>query len=168
MVGLVFRLIKQKLPAYIQGRDMVKGLETVVNKFKANSHVEFIQALEEYETKEVEKALASKYASDAKVIAITDKCDCLRAFADSVTSDVDFSASVIKAINEVFKEDGYGVRLSSIHKSKGLEADRVFLWNPAGLPHPMAKGESKAQEFNLRYVARTRAINHLTNVIVPR
>ena len=50
------------------------------------------------------------------------------------------------------------VLLSSIHRAKGLEAERVFLLFPDTLPHPKATQEwAKAQEFNLKYVALTRA-----------
>ena len=60
-----------------------------------------------------------------------------------------------------------GVLLSSIHKAKGLEADRVFLIEPEGapVPHPMAKQDWEIeQEWNLRYVAITRAKKELIYV----
>ena len=60
-----------------------------------------------------------------------------------------------------------GVVFSSIHRAKGLEADRVFLLQPKGaeIPHPMAKTAwQKAQERNLLYVAITRAKNELVYV----
>jgi superfamily I DNA/RNA helicase len=57
------------------------------------------------------------------------------------------------------------IRLSSIHRSKGLEASKVFLYNPGNIPHPMAKTEeAKIQEMNLKFVATTRAINELVYV----
>lgn len=60
-----------------------------------------------------------------------------------------------------------GVMFSSIHRAKGLEADRVFLLQPKGaeIPHPMAKTAwAKAQEYNLLYVAVTRAKQELVYV----
>jgi superfamily I DNA/RNA helicase len=57
------------------------------------------------------------------------------------------------------------IRLSSIHRSKGLEASKVFFYNPGNVPHPMAKTEeAKIQEMNLKFVATTRAINELIYV----
>lgn len=72
-------------------------------------------------------------------------------------------------ITEMFTDDKNrpGVRLSSIHKAKGLEAERVFLLEPEGasVPHPMARSkQAKEQEYHLRYVAITRAINELVFV----
>lgn len=48
--------------------------------------------------------------------------------------------------------------LCTIHKSKGLEADSVFILNENLIPSKFARSEQQlVQEENLRYVARTRA-----------
>lgn len=62
------------------------------------------------------------------------------------------------------------IRFSTIHKSKGLEANRVFLLAPDRLPleHPKMTTEGKAQEKNLDYVARTRARNSFVIVATPK
>jgi hypothetical protein len=57
-----------------------------------------------------------------------------------------------------------GVLFSSVHRAKGLEAQRVFIIRNADapMPHPMAKlGWERVQENNLVYVAITRAIHEL-------
>lgn len=65
----------------------------------------------------------------------------------------------------VILEKPEGILLSSIHRSKGLEADRVFLLRPDLLPHPMAKQKwARRQETHLEYVAKTRAIQTLAIV----
>jgi len=52
------------------------------------------------------------------------------------------------------------VLLSTIHRAKGMEADRVFLLEPLLLPHPRAtRTWEKEQEENLRYIALTRALS---------
>jgi hypothetical protein len=57
--------------------------------------------------------------------------------------------------NDTSKE---GIILSTIHKSKGLEADRVFIIHPEKMPSKFARQEWELeQESNLRYVAYTRA-----------
>jgi len=54
------------------------------------------------------------------------------------------------------------VCLSSIHKAKGLEADRVFIIRPDLLPSKLAySAEEIQQERNLTYVALTRAKKEL-------
>lgn len=55
-----------------------------------------------------------------------------------------------------------GTLFSTVHKAKGLEAPNVFLLNIQGstVPHPMAKlAWEIGQEYNLKYVAVTRAKN---------
>lgn len=65
---------------------------------------------------------------------------------------------VINILNEMFQEEDRCIKLSSIHKSKGLEADVVYILNEFLIPHKLAKSiSSLKQEQNLKYVARTRA-----------
>lgn len=50
------------------------------------------------------------------------------------------------------------VNLTTIHGSKGLEANRVFIVRTDLMPHPRAEQHwEKEQERNLKFVARTRA-----------
>ena len=59
------------------------------------------------------------------------------------------------------------VTLTSAHKSKGLEFDRVFIIEPNLFPHRKAKStEDLAQEDNAKYVAFTRAMKEL-HVLKP-
>ncbi|MEK2647489.1 UvrD-helicase domain-containing protein [Bdellovibrio sp. BCCA] len=72
---------------------------------------------------------------------------------------------LIRKITEVFsssKAGGSAVQLYTIHKAKGLEADRVFFLNAHEIPHERAKSEWELeQEENMRYVAITRAKREL-------
>jgi superfamily I DNA/RNA helicase len=55
------------------------------------------------------------------------------------------------------------IKLSTIHRAKGLEAERVFILNFNELPYfkPNQKPWERLQEQNLKYVAITRALNEL-------
>ena len=67
-------------------------------------------------------------------------------------------------IKSIFAEDntGEGVILTTVHKAKGLEADRAFIICPSLMPNKNVKKDwERKQEFNLMYVARTRAKNFL-------
>ncbi len=60
------------------------------------------------------------------------------------------------------------VTLTTAHRSKGLEFDRVFIVEPELFPHPRAKTqEALAQEDNAKYVAFTRAMNELHILSTP-
>lgn len=66
-------------------------------------------------------------------------------------------------IQSIFSDEIEGIILSTVHKAKGLEADRVFIVRPDLLP--MTKNIrsqwEKQQENNLTYVAITRARKEL-------
>ena len=61
-------------------------------------------------------------------------------------------------IKNIFKDNGNGICLSTIHKSKGLEADNVYIACQSSLLSKHCHHEwEKIQEKNLVYVAYTRA-----------
>ncbi len=60
-------------------------------------------------------------------------------------------------IKSIFTDEIQGIVLSTVHKIKGLEANRVFIIRPDLLPMQTAKPWQYAQEKNLEYVAYTRA-----------
>lgn len=74
-------------------------------------------------------------------------------------------------LNEIIKKikllistsDEKSIKLSTIHRAKGLENNRVFILNYNDLPlkRPNQKEWEKTQEINLKYVAITRSLNEL-------
>jgi superfamily I DNA/RNA helicase len=60
-------------------------------------------------------------------------------------------------IKTIFTDEIQGIVLSTVHKIKGLEADRVFIIRPDLLPMQNTKSWQYIQEKNLEYVAYTRA-----------
>lgn len=164
LVSQCFRFLKAGRKAIIRGRDIGQGLISTVKKLKAANIADLIGKLSDWLHAEVTKENAKRNPSEARIIGIQDRYDCLTCFAESAST----VEGVITKIETVFSDDnGTGIILSSIHKAKGLEADNVFLLEPKGatVPHPMAKTASAIrQEMNLRYVGITRAIHTLTYV----
>ena len=69
---------------------------------------------------------------------------------------------LIKRIESIFDPTKPGITLASIHKAKGLEARRVFILGDALMPLKKATLDWQVkQEFNLIYVAYTRAQEEL-------
>ena len=60
-------------------------------------------------------------------------------------------------IKTIFTDEIQGICLSTVHKIKGLEANRVFIVRPDLLPMTNVKPWQYIQEKNLEYVAITRA-----------
>jgi DNA helicase II / ATP-dependent DNA helicase PcrA len=162
LVSQCFRFLKRGVKANIQGRDVGQGLITTIQKMGAESIPILISKVGDWLEVESSKERAKRNPSELRIIALQDRHDCILAFTDSA-KDV---TEVIRRIEVIFTDDQKreGVRLSSIHKAKGLEAKRVFLLQPKGasIPHPMAKSTWQiGQEMNLKYVAITRAIQQL-------
>ena len=70
-------------------------------------------------------------------------------------------ADLKNKISAIFTDEIQGIVLSTVHKIKGLEADRVFIIRPDLLPMQVQKGWQYIQEKNLEYVAYTRAKQEL-------
>ena len=70
---------------------------------------------------------------------------------------------LLDAITKIFSnDDENAIVLCTIHKSKGLQADVVYILNEHLIPSRFAKSEKQMrQEINLKYVARTRAKEEL-------
>lgn len=161
LVSVCFRLLKEGTKARIQGRDIGQNLVALLKKFRAESVTDLSVKLEQWFETEQEKLLKKKFQDETKLIALQDKYDCLCVFMEDAQS-VD---GIIAKIESIFSDYGPGILLSSIHRSKGLEATAVYIIAPEKLPHPMAKSAWQVeQEMNLKYVAITRAIMKLVFV----
>lgn len=173
LVSECFWFLKLGRRANIQGRDIGQGLISTVKKLRkpqpleslCNEVDQLVAKLGDWLRGEERKENAKRNPSEARLIALRDRHDCLVCFCEDQTT----VEMVIKRIESVFTDDkqGEGIKLSSVHKAKGLEAKRVFILMPenAGMPHPMAKSAwQREQELNILYVAITRAIEELVYV----
>lgn len=162
LVSQCFRFLKRGVKANIQGRDVGAGLISTIQKLGAESISELLFKVGNWLEVESTRERSKRNPSESRVIALQDRHDCILAFTEGAREVMD----VIKRIESIFVDDRKreGVRLSSIHKAKGLEAQRVFILQPKGasMPHPMAKSQWQlGQEYNLLYVAITRAVSQL-------
>jgi superfamily I DNA/RNA helicase len=127
---------------------------------------QLVGKLTDWHAAEVAKEQAKRNPSETRIGSLDDRLDCLLVFCNAV--DVHTSGAVVAKINSVFTDDKtiQGVRLSSIHRSKGLESDRVFLLQPPGPQRPVSKMQpwEREQEDNILYVGTTRAIRELIYV----
>jgi DNA helicase II / ATP-dependent DNA helicase PcrA len=80
------------------------------------------------------------------------------------------SADLCRKIDALFNSEQPDMTLSTVHKAKGLEADRIFLLNPDEMPlkWPNQQAWELQQEHNLKYVALTRAKGELYLVRSPQ
>jgi DNA helicase-2/ATP-dependent DNA helicase PcrA len=147
LIYYCMELIRNKVPANILGRDVATGLLFLVKRSEAKSVDEFLTWLDKWKQGEIAR-LKDK---NRDPILILDKAMCLEHLCRGAKS-LDQVKSNIK---EMFTDDSEDkksiVWLSSIHRSKGLEADRVFL-----LMNTLRKDGTQS-ELNVEYVAKTRS-----------
>jgi len=165
LVSQCFQFLKAGRKATIQGRDIAQSLTSTTKKMKATDIYDLQIKLQDWLDKEQANECKNRNPSESRMIALQDRYDCLLCF----TENAETIDEVIRTIENIFTDEqhGNGILLSSIHRAKGLEANRVFLLQPKGatMPHPMAKSPWQlSQEYNLLYVAITRAIDELVYV----
>lgn len=157
LVSHCLRLIRQGRKATIQGRDIGKGLISLIKRLRAHNLADLEDKLFNWREREATRILRRAHtdqAAERQIDSLDDKVDTIMAFIDGAATVTE----VIDRIQRVFNDMTGGVKFSSVHRAKGLEADTVWILEPEKMPHPMAtKGWELVQEFNIAYVAVTRA-----------
>jgi DNA helicase-2/ATP-dependent DNA helicase PcrA len=159
LVSIALSLLKNGKRARIAGKDIGKSLSAVIRKIAKGAAAHSIPALLErisvWEKREVDRMLKAGRESQAEMAR--DKADMLTELATASNSVSD----LIGRIEALFTDDGLGhlgvITLSSVHKAKGLEADRVFVLTGTLRDHD-------DEERNIQYVAFTRAKTTLVMV----
>lgn len=165
LVTLAFTIIRSGKPAYIVGDDIGKTISKLITKLKPTGINNLRQRLYEWEKAEIQRL----QEADPMAVGswISDRADTVRAFIDS--SGANTVEELLRTIEELFENNAdNAIKLSTIHKSKGLESDRVFILDQKLMPSKYATHDwQKEQEDNLKYVAITRAINYLGFIDSP-
>lgn len=93
---------------------------------------------------------------------VSNRLDMIKAL-EILSDDINTSDELIEKINNIFSDRKKGgISLSTIHKAKGLEAENVYIACRHLMPSSRAKKDWEIrQEYNLMYVAYTRAKNIL-------
>lgn len=160
-----YRLLRRGVRARVLGRNVADGLVTFIRRTNAGSIPHLRQCLAEWYSSEYTKEMAKSDPNYNHLANLLDKVQCIEVFIGN--QEIESVWQLLNAIEAMFGEhlgDEDYVRLSTIHKAKGLEARRVWFLMPRGAqcPHPAANTDwQKEQELNLCYVAITRAIEEL-------
>lgn len=163
LLGLCFDLIAEGIPAVVRGRDIAAGLSKIVDKVaKGHAWSKFDHELGAWESKQVASAFRRTKDRDRaaqKADQIADQAEAIRVIA--ARSQAPTAVALKQAIDDLFSDERGSVILSSIHKAKGLEAERVAIVEAERLPYPARQEWQQEQEANLAYVAYTRAMSEL-------
>jgi ATP-dependent exoDNAse (exonuclease V) beta subunit len=164
LVALCMKYLSQGVKAFVMGTDISASLITMVDSCRRKTEdfsCENIFARIYKEKNKLVKNIMSKENCTEKeaeenqiVISFMDKIRTLEILSNGCLTGDD----LINKLKVIFSDDADGICLSTIHKSKGLEADRVFIIHSELMPSKHAKKDwEKLQEKNLMYVAYTRA-----------
>lgn len=170
LVRVCYRLLRQGIKAVIRGRDIGVGLLAMITRSKAKNIIDLLTYCEEYIAKESEKN-ANRRNAAVVIAGIQDRVDTLIAMCDGQDTIEDVKSRIEKIFSDYDDrgKENPPVLLSSIHKAKGLESDRVFWLGPELCPFSYATTpEQIKQEQNLIYVAITRAKQTLIRVPLPK
>jgi superfamily I DNA/RNA helicase len=183
---VAMRLLRANKPAMIRGRAIGDSLKAMVRQLgkglAANSMIALGVRLDAYEEKQTAQLLRLK--KEERIELLHDKCETLRYLMENA-GDI---SNLLARLDYLFTDDPTtSVLCSTVHKAKGLEADRVFILDRSfivnlpcecGHRHPRgnqpckrcecehytASESRRLEEENIMYVAITRAKKHLTRV----
>lgn len=166
LVDLCMRYIASGVKAYVKGRDIGANLINMIKKTKKVKIADAMDVFERELGRIIGKVIAKTHCSEKEARdsdayrAYEDKINAIRVLSEGLEKCVD----VMSRIDTIFSDDSKnGICLSTVHKSKGLESERVFIICPDKflLKACMQIPWMAEQEHNLQYVAYTRAKHYL-------
>lgn len=159
LVRLFFNFLVMKKKATIKGSDFGINLIHMIEDSSSLGQLgaKLTNNLKTFREK-LERSGVFNVNEHTGYVMLSDKIEVLN-FLMKMVNTVD---ELKQAILGIFRDNvGDGITLSTVHKAKGLEADRVFIVRPDELPMGVSKGWMYQQEMNLKYIAITRAKNEL-------
>jgi superfamily I DNA/RNA helicase len=163
------KFLKEGRPAYVVGQEealkpIVRLIDQVEKSKDYTNWQSFPEALKAHEEQLIEM-LQDSGADPSRLIKEHDRCDivrsCLTIFPDCRNSN-DFKGE----LKRIFDPSPESVRLSSIHRAKGLEADNIYVLQPerVRIGWPTQQNWQAYQEQCCEYVMLTRAKKSLNFV----
>ena len=181
IVLLVFSFIDRNIKVQIHEDEVREIISEIKSIFKQNELNVVISTLSdefnelEFEVKKRWKWIITKNAE--RIIDSTErnlyienesnyldkKLEFLHKKYEQWKNDCDTLNDIIRKIKEFISANENSIKLSTIHRAKGLENERVFILNYNELPYYrlQQKDWERTQELNLKYVAITRALKEL-------
>ena len=168
LVGLCMKLIQSGITAVVKGKDIAQDLQLLVENANTKDITQVLQYLDNEKQKLIATIKENRKCTDAeamqtqKYLNLEDRCKCIENICLYSIKD---TTQLKSYINRLFTDDKVenAITLSTAHKSKGLEANRVLILLPNKLPlkWPHQLDWQIKQELNLKYVALTRARKEL-------
>lgn len=151
LMGTCLSLLKAGKRAKIEGRDIGKALADIVRKLKARSIPDLIERIANWEARGIKRAQRNADTAEGKIDLIKDQAETLTAIVENLVSIKEVETRILELFTD---QDDASPRIvcSTIHRAKGLEAERVFV-----LEDTVKRNSPDRDEANIEYVAITRA-----------
>jgi ATP-dependent DNA helicase UvrD/PcrA len=161
LASTAFAMLRAGIACRIEGRDVGNGLIALATRWKVKTITGLRGRLETFRERETTKARKSKSVSREQ--DVNDRIDTVLLFADRCEeAGHTLIGALVVEISSMFADQAKDVVvLSSIHKSKGKEYNKVFwIEQPVRGQARMKDWELETERF-LSYVAATRAKHEL-------
>lgn len=159
LIDLYFELLGSGKSAYIKGEDILTGIVRFLKPY-GNHTVESAKTEMLYKLEDLEEDKSD--AGKIKLYYFTEDYEKFKKLVQHLATEYETVDSLLNKIKSLFIDKKNAIMLCTIHKSKGLEADVVYILDEKLIPSKFAKSkEQLIQESNLKYVARTRAKEEL-------
>ena len=158
LFDLYIKLLHDGKPAYIDGTEILGYLVKFLNPYKTDTIVGCTKELTY-----IAKELAEDQTDEGKYKSFIFN-ENFKNFlkVSTLCSSMDIVETLLEKLKSIFESKVDAIKLCTIHKSKGLEADVVYILQEELIPSKFAKTPSQiVQENNLKYVARSRAKKEL-------
>jgi superfamily I DNA/RNA helicase len=172
LVELAWTLIRRSIACRVEGREIGQGLVAMARRWKVTKLDAFRNRVTTWREREVAKYKAKD--REDMIQSVEDKADTIVCIIDSLVADgkrdvADFETFVTNLFGDTKDGEKQQVlTLSTVHKSKGREWNRVYILGMNKyMPSKYAKKDWQVQqERNLCYVAVTRSKNELVFIEV--
>ena len=172
LITLAYTLLRKGVACQVEGREIASGLIALINRWKAVNTTALLGRLCEWRSKEVNKFMAAGKESKAQDVA--DRAETIIALGEQLISEGKTTvAELISFIRGMFGDTKAGQKpkcltLATVHKSKGREWKRVYILGQAAyMPSKYARKEwQMKQEIHLMYVATTRVMEEIVDIVV--
>lgn len=167
--SLAMKFLREGKPVRIAGKDIGSGLLRQIGSVMGDKSysrlpiVDFFERLETYESTNVEKIANTNGRNvEERIGRLQDECETLRVLAEGCATiwELENRIKDLFQINKKGRKEMPCILLSSVHKAKGKEWNRVF-----GLVDTLYTFSRDEEEENIDYVMRTRAKDLFQRVI---
>lgn len=169
LVSVAYGLIARGRPCRVLGKEIGEGLVNLIEQQNARGIDRLVEKLEAWRDREAAAFIAK--GEEGRAEAVTDRVECVLVIVRALPETERTVPALVRKIQGMFADPAKGEKeqtiltLSTAHKAKGREWDRVAILRPELMPSKAARQEwQMQQEENLQYVAATRAKSHLIYV----